>query len=445
MKIAITGASMAGLYLAYLLAREGVEVEVYEKEKRGEAARRTLIVTDKLAEILEFDVSGAVLNKINRYEILSDGQQTTINLNSPDLVIERKELLEILARQAEAAGARIFWGNEVVGIKKIDKRNNSSLVANKPPKTDSYHKEIEAGENKTNGKKGKSNKAEDAELFSLRIREVESGNERVIERPVVVLAGGVNWLPSTNGQRKLAVVQARVTFPDGGLSSQAEKKLDLRETKDLRQRTCRVWLDTNRGRYFFWLIPESSEVAAIGLIDERMGRAAELLRSFLEEKKLKPVEIQAALVPEYRGDSIRVDGNGFRLFRGVPSNGASGLYAVGDAAAQVKMTTVGGVVAGLRGAKVVAEAILNRNNYRRALCELYHELNLHYLLRRSLNRFRNEDYARVLARLEQDEELRRILGQRSRDELSRFILKLALKRPWLAALGIKSLLRSFLP
>ncbi len=98
MKVAIAGASISGLYLGYLLARRGVEVEVYEKEKEGQAARRTLIVTPKMKDFLDFDTSEAILNKVSRYELLTDGQRAELELVEPDLVVERKALLEILAR-----------------------------------------------------------------------------------------------------------------------------------------------------------------------------------------------------------------------------------------------------------------------------------------------------------------------------------------------------------
>ena len=54
MKVTIIGASISGLFTAYLLAKEGIDVEVYE---RGDALGwppRTLIVTNKISEVLDF-------------------------------------------------------------------------------------------------------------------------------------------------------------------------------------------------------------------------------------------------------------------------------------------------------------------------------------------------------------------------------------------------------
>lgn len=69
------------------------------------------------------------------------------------------------------------------------------------------------------------------------------------------------------------------------------------------------------------------------------------LERFLSRLGLKVEEIQAALVPAYK--------HWTRPWRRI-----SGL--VGDAAAQVKVTTAGGLVTGLHGAKAAANAILHR-------------------------------------------------------------------------------------
>lgn len=405
----MVGASISGLYLGYLLAREGLEVEVYEKEKEGKVPKRTLIVTSKMNDFLDFDTSEVVINKVTQYEFLTDGQRAKLELEKPDLVVERKALLQILAQQALAAGARIFWGHEVVEINR------------------------EKGLKKNSGCGGES--------FFLKIVDLNSGQQKLVRQDVVVLANGFNSSISTRGEKRLAIVQARVVFPEKGAGG-LEKNKDRDVDKEIRARTCQVWFDVRRTSYFFWLIPESSEEAACGLIDEDMGKAEVLLRLFLEEKRLRPIEFQAAFVPEYKGDGFI---NSFKSDR-LNLNGFSGgrrLYAVGDAAAQVKMTTVGGVVAGLRGARAVAEDILNKrnsDNYRRVVRELYFELNLHYLLRKILNRFRNEDYARLLAKIERDAELKRMLGCFTRDELSSLLFKLSMKRPWLLFFVLRRLL-----
>ena len=57
-------------------------------------------------------------------------------------------------------------------------------------------------------------------------------------------------------------------------------------------------------------------------------------------------------------------------------------------ASHVKVTTVGGLVTGLWGARAAAESILKNTSYAKALRRLNRELWLHELIRRVLNRFR---------------------------------------------------------
>jgi flavin-dependent dehydrogenase len=122
--------------------------------------------------------------------------------------------------------------------------------------------------------------------------------------------------------------------------------------------------------------------------------------------------------------------------------GDRNVFIVGDAAAQVKVTTVGGVVTGLHGARALATAVLNGRNYRKELRELKLELDLHLLVRRVLNWLDDKDYDELIAML--DGGLKDILEESTRDELSKSLLSLILKEPRLITLGAKAILRSIL-
>ncbi len=74
------------------------------------------------------------------------------------------------------------------------------------------------------------------------------------------------------------------------------------------------------------------------------------------------------------------------------SLGRTRVMMVGDAAGHVKVTTVGGTVSGLSGARAAARAILRESGYHRELRPLTFELTLHWLIRRLWNRFSEEDY-----------------------------------------------------
>src|SRR5207249_7597277 len=116
----------------------------------------------------------------------------------------------------------------------------------------------------------------------------------------------------------------------------------------MRGDTTRVWFIPEDTPYFYWLIPESPKRGAAGLIGEDGPQTRRALNRFLEKQHLEPLEFQAARIPLYtRWIPVR------RRLSG------ANVYLVGDAAGHVKVTTVGGIVTGFRGATAVAEAILN--------------------------------------------------------------------------------------
>ena len=224
----------------------------------------------------------------------------------------------------------------------------------------------------------------------------------------------VTLAASRNGHLLTFLLQARVRLPEDG-------KPD----------TVQVWFGSDRTKYFYWLIPESDRTAAVGLIADDVRQAEACLTEFLQSKDLEPFEFQSALVPMHRFG-----------YGGEVLSKARNVFAVGDAAAQVKVTTVGGVVTGLHGARALAHAILNSRNYPRALRELKIELNLHLLIRQILNRFNGEDYDQLIGMIHGG--LKKTLEEWNRDELTQSILRLIWNEPRLIKLGAKALLKSFL-
>ena len=112
------------------------------------------------------------------------------------------------------------------------------------------------------------------------------------------------------------------------------------------------------------------------------------------------------------------------------------LEDVGDAAAQVKVSTIGGIVTGFRGARAVADAILQRSSHE--LRALRRELSTHWLIRRTLHYFQQEDYSRLVDLL--NASTRESLGEINRDESTRLMWNLVRRQPRLALLGLRGLL-----
>ena len=113
--IAVIGGSAAGLFTSLLLAGRGLSVRVLERIETLEPEARTLIVTHRMRALLGRAAEGSVLNEIRRFELFTDGRAATITLNDPDLIIERRTLIQGLAAQAQQAGAKIELGRRFRG------------------------------------------------------------------------------------------------------------------------------------------------------------------------------------------------------------------------------------------------------------------------------------------------------------------------------------------
>lgn len=200
----------------------------------------------------------------------------------------------------------------------------------------------------------------------------------------------------------------------------------VRLPRDMPSDVTRVWFIPEDTPYFYWLIPYSPTHGVLGLIGEKEKRGQRSLTCFLEKKDLVPLEFQSARTPAYTG--------WFPIHRRI---GQSHVYLVGDAAGHVKMSTVGGLVTGFRGALGVTEGILNGGSSRQSKA-LRLELDLHWLIRKVLNRFSQADYAKLLDLLTPS--VKHSLGLFNRDETGKLLLNVFFKEPRLLLLGLRSLL-----
>jgi digeranylgeranylglycerophospholipid reductase len=196
--------------------------------------------------------------------------------------------------------------------------------------------------------------------------------------------------------------------------------------RDMAPDTVRVWFVPQDTPYFYWLIPESPTRGALGVIGESGAETKRCLEQFLEKRNFEPIEFQGARIPVYK--------------RWIPVQrkiGSGSVYLVGDAAAQVKVSTVGGIVTGFRGALGVAEAILN-GGASRELRSLKRELDFHLLVRRSLHGFQQEDYSHLVDLL--NDPAKKSLGRCSRDEAWKMLWRVCLRQPRLVLMGLRGLL-----
>jgi digeranylgeranylglycerophospholipid reductase len=170
---------------------------------------------------------------------------------------------------------------------------------------------------------------------------------------------------------------------------------------------------------FGWLVPEDDKIARIGVgvytntkkyFDEILGRY-----------KYKILEWQSGVIPLYdRGIKVEKEN----------------IFLLGDAAAQVKATTAGGLVPAFAAAKELSIAIKNNESYSKRLKKLNLELWLSLLMRKAMDRFSQHDYDSLIKLCSQTR-IKKIIENTDRDYPSRFIFKTLLLEPRLLRFGLK--------
>ncbi len=368
-EVIVVGGSAAGFYTAAKVAQGGKRVRVLESKPSLEPASRTLIVTNHFRNQLGTSANESVLNEIRRFELFTDGRSAQIALAKPDLIIERARLIPGLAREARDSGAEISFDTRFLGLS---------------PNANGIHVQVESG-------------GQQKELHANSVVGADGAASRV--------ARTSGWAPFET----VPLLQAIVRLP-----------------KDCPVDTTRVWFVPDDTPYFYWLIPESAERGALGIIGEDGRDTAKCLSRFLEKKGMEPLEWQGARIPVYK--------------RWVPVKrrlGKGDVYLVGDAAAQVKVSTVGGIVTGFRGAQAVAESILGAGRGRE-LRALRRELSTHWLLRRTMHHFQQIHYSRLVDLL--NAATRETLSEVTRDESTRLLWNVLRRQPQLILLGLRGLL-----
>jgi 2-polyprenyl-6-methoxyphenol hydroxylase-like FAD-dependent oxidoreductase len=242
----VVGASAAGLFTAFLLARENVPVDVLETSPQLDPLSRTLIVTHKMRQLLGPLAEPRITNEISKFELFTDGRSATVKLDRPDLVIERVALIRSLADAAQRAGANLRFGRRFQGLSD----NGAQLTI--------HCQRVE-------------DRAPEQRHTSIVV-----GGDGAASR----LARAAGW----PAQATVPLIQAIVNLPP-----------------DMSLDTVRVWFVPDDMPYFYWLIPRGATEGVLGLIGEAGAETRILLERFLKKKAFSPIKFGAARIPVYTG------------------------------------------------------------------------------------------------------------------------------------------------
>jgi len=369
--VVIIGASSAGVYAAEILAKKGKRVAVFERAESFTPARRIYIITPGLNRVMPDVEPDLIGHEITSFHLQTGEKNAVIVLSSPDLIVERSQLIKTLLNRAQKAGVDIYFGSEFLDLRT---ENGNTLI---------------------------------------KVKSI--AGEILIEADYLIGADGVN-----------SAVGKAANLPNPQLVPLLQAEIKLPENWD--SGVTKIWFDVKDTPYFYWLIPESTEKAVVGLIAEPGAEIRRLLDHFLEESNFQPLG--------YQSGQAALHAPGEKLEKRV---GDLNVLLVGDAAGQVKITTVGGTVTGLAGGQAAAGAILEKTPYRKTRLGLTRELDLHYFIRKMMEEMNQKDYSRLVGLL--NPSVLSFLSRYDRDTMRQHFWKLPFKQPAFIPLGLKLFIR----
>ena len=123
MRVAVVGAGPAGLYLAILLKRDdpGHQVTVYERNRVEDTFGFGVVFSDETLENVgeaDLETNQAMAAAAARWEDIEIHYRGTVTRSTGHRFsgLERRTLLELLARRARALGVEVRWQQEIRGL-----------------------------------------------------------------------------------------------------------------------------------------------------------------------------------------------------------------------------------------------------------------------------------------------------------------------------------------
>ncbi|NQU98250.1 NAD(P)/FAD-dependent oxidoreductase [Candidatus Woesearchaeota archaeon] len=163
---------------------------------------------------------------------------------------------------------------------------------------------------------------------------------------------------------------------------------------------------------YAWAVPQTEDVLRVGVATEK--NAMKIFKEFSKRYKGKLLGWQGGLIPLHNPKLQTAKNN---------------VYLVGDAAAQIKNTTGGGLIPGLISAEELKKAIDNDLDYDKLWRKrIGKSLWTHYFVRNIMNNFDDDDWNRLI-QLFNKKSMKHILATESRDKPIRILTKAILRNP----------------
>lgn len=242
--ITIIGAGPVGCYTAYLLAKGGKQVQIFEEHHNvGKPVQCAGLVTKKILEILDFPIDKVIVNKINRALLFSQNKKLSLKFKNPDLLLDREKFDLLMAKKAVRAGARLVLGYKFLNLA----RKNKKII--------------------------------------IKLKNLKKNKIEFHETDILIGADG----PKSKIARFFNKKKIKL-----GLIAQVRMRLK----KPVAKNTMQIWLG-RLTKFFCWFVPEDSKTARIGLGDFLETGNTKNLKKLLQKFKGKILEYQGGLIPLY--------------------------------------------------------------------------------------------------------------------------------------------------
>lgn len=250
--ITIIGAGPVGCYTAYLLAKAGKQVQIFEEHyKIGKPVQCAGLVTTKIFDVIDFPISKAIANKIKKVKILSSNNELDLKFKNPDLLLDREKFDLLIAKKAVQAGAKLMLGYKFLSLA----RKNKKII--------------------------------------IKLKNLKKNKTEFLKTNILIGADG----PRSKIARFINKKKMKLGFV---------AQVRMRLKKPVAKNTMQIWLG-QLTKFFCWFVPEDSKTARIGLGDFLETGNTKNLKKLLQKFKGKILEYQGGLVPLYSKIKVQED------------------------------------------------------------------------------------------------------------------------------------------
>jgi len=247
--IYIIGAGPIGSYTAFLLAKAGKKVQLFEEhQKIGTPIQCTGLITSELEKFLPLKKQ-FIQNKITKVKVNSKNNSTIFNLTKPELVIDREKFDKHLCNLATSRGSKLFMGHKFIQLK------NNHLIFQTSPQS---------------------------KLIKIPFDK---------KKDILIGADG-----PTSKVSKI-INKKEKTY---ALGMQARIKTSKPQPTNLYQ----VFLGKSYGS-FSWIVPETKNIIKIGTLTKNSTQFRKFINNYKKTNKGKIIDYPSGIIPIYKKTTIQ--------------------------------------------------------------------------------------------------------------------------------------------